>query len=112
MFAVRIDEPEILAAGAIADKHDRFAIGRESRLAIEARSAGDARGGATGYRNRVQIAQHIEHDRATIRREIERHPGPFIRCEAERARGNQREVGVGRGAAHGIGGDLCREHRR
>ena len=81
---VRVREPQILDAAAIAQKGDRLAIGRELRLAVE-RHASENPFRCTAFdRQRVDVAEKIEGDRLAVGRHVERHPRPLVGCELDR----------------------------
>ena len=81
-------EPSALAVhrfstpGAIGEKRDRLAVGR-NRLALERQAADDARRLAALNRQRVQIAEHVEDDGAAIGRHVERGPRHFVGGERD-----------------------------
>ena len=95
--AVGLCNPEILAAGAIADEGNHAAVGRIDRLAVEGKPGGNGFGLPAGDRHSVKIAQEIEQDGPAITRDVERKPGAFIGGEVELSLGFQRQAGLSAG---------------
>jgi hypothetical protein len=101
-----------IVATAIADEHDALAIGREARLTIEPHPTREARGFSARDRQRVQIAHEVEDDRASVGRDVERHPRPFVGVECGLARGEERQLGVRGGFLGGVGWSILRRGHR
>ena len=93
---------------AIGQKRDRLAVGRVGRLALERQPAHDARRLAALDRQRVEIAEHVEDDRAAVGRHVERWPCHFVGGELDRLGGLEDQT-LGRSVALGLflaaGGD-------
>ena len=88
--AVGVRDPHVLRPVPVAHEHELFTVGREARLLIPTGSTGDAHGGPTGNRQRVEVAENVERDRVAVGRHVERDPRRFVGAEAERAGGGQR----------------------
>ena len=86
-----MNQPEIVAAAPVADKHNLLPIGRKARLAIPRRPARQALRIAAGRGHQVQIAQQIEYDLLSVRRNIYGHPRSFIRRKRHLASRLQRQ---------------------
>src|SRR6478736_4918204 len=54
-------------------------------MGIPCRAIRDARRSAAGDRQRVQVAEEVEDDRAAVWRHVQRHPRSLVRRETERA---------------------------
>ena len=89
--AVGVGDPQVLDAGAVAEKGDLLAVGRVARLAFERQAADDARGGAAVDRQRVEVAENVEDERAAVRRHVERRPRHFVGRELERFAGRKHQ---------------------
>lgn len=81
--AIGIGDPQIDHARAIADERDLLAVGREDRMRLE-RRAGQQRPRLPAFdRQRVEIAEQIEHDAPPVGRDIGLHPAALARLERE-----------------------------
>jgi hypothetical protein len=72
-----IHGPQILDAIAIAGERDAFPVRRPAWHGLERRARQNARSCASGERHCVDVAQQVEHERATIGRHVHRHPRAF-----------------------------------
>ena len=100
--AVGVRDPDVFGTVAIADEDKFLAVRRERRLHVVGLAAGDPLRLAAADRQRVEIAEQLEDDRLTIRRQIERQPGRLRRGERQIAIGQQRQALV----LHRVGGRL------
>ncbi len=109
---VRVDDPEVVRSAPIAHEDDLLAVGRPARRDVEAHPTRQARGRAAGDRQRVEVAHEIEHDRAAVGGDVERHPRPLVGGEAHVARGLERQLAaLPRIGGGGLGGEGRREKR-
>ena len=79
--AVCAGEPEVLHPAFVRGEGDGGAIGRKSRVMIVRRSAADGGGGSPLERQRVEVAQQVEDDLASVGRHVHRHPRALARVE-------------------------------
>ena len=105
---IGVAHPDVFRARAIGQEHDLLAVGRVAGLRVERGSRGDPLRFAPGERQRIEVAQELEHERLSVGRHIEGDPGP-LRCgEIDGARRLQGE-GVrplgGEGQARDGGGE-------
>jgi uncharacterized protein YoaH (UPF0181 family) len=89
--AVGIRDPEVLRTVPVAHEHQHRAVGRISRLHVVALTAGDARRLAAAHRQRVQVAQELEHDGFAIGGQVQGDPRAFVGGELKRPGGDQRQ---------------------
>src|SRR5262249_52505027 len=92
LAAVGLHDPDVFAAFAVGKKCDPFAVGRESRLAVEGHSAVDQLGLAAFDGNRVNVADQFQDHGLAVRRDVGRHPGSFIGGELDFALGLELET--------------------
>ena len=90
--AVGMHDPDVLAAFAIGDKGDPLAVGRKTRLAVERHAAVDQLGFAALDRQRVDVAEQLEHDGLAVGRDVQRQPGALIGGEFDFAVGLERQA--------------------
>ncbi len=91
---VRVHHPQVLGPRAVADKGDALPVRREGRPGVEGHAGRERQGRAAARRHRVEMAEEIEHDRPSVRRDVERHPRPRARVEGEVARRGDRQAGL------------------
>jgi hypothetical protein len=72
---VALDHPDIVAAGAIARERDALAVRAEAGLFVPGHALRQDPGLASGEGQQVEVAEQVEHDLATIRADVHRHPG-------------------------------------
>ena len=89
--AIRIHQPDVEAAIAVADESDLLAVRTEARLHVEGGAACNARRAAAGDRDRVDVAEQVEDHGRPIGRDVDVHPGTFTGLELEAGR---RAVGL------------------
>ena len=90
--AVNVDEPDVVAAAAVADEGDLLAAGRKPGLAIPGRAAGQAAGFPAGGGHEIQVAEEVEDNLRAVGRNVEGDPGAFVGGEADLARGLERQA--------------------
>ena len=76
--AIRVRDPDVLGAAAIAHESDVGAVRRIGRLAVKGHAAGDPGGVAARDRDRVQIPQQLKEDRLPIPGDVQGNPGPLV----------------------------------
>ena len=76
--AVAVHQPDIVAAAAIGNEGDAFAIGRKARLMLIGEAFRDPRRRAALDRHRVNVAEQVESDRAPVGRDVDVHPASFV----------------------------------
>ena len=81
-------------------RHDRTTVGADPRrLHVVGLAARDARSLAAGDRQRIQVSEQLEDERAPVARQVQWHPGSFGRRERQGAIRDERQ----RAGSHGIG---------
>ena len=78
-----MNHPDVLAAIAIRNKRDPLAVRRKSRLAVERHPARNQFRLAALDRQRINVAEQLEHDRLAVGRHIQRQPRSLIRRELD-----------------------------
>ena len=83
--AVRVHDPDIVAASSIRSEGDLPTVRREARLHLERQAARDPGRPAAGDRHGIDVAEQIEGDRPPVGADIDVHPCPFGRVDRDRA---------------------------
>ncbi len=82
--AVGVHHPHVVAAARIADVGDAPAVRRPARLHLERDGMGQRHGLAAGDRQRVEVAQQVEHQALAVGADVHRHPGAGARVDVDR----------------------------
>src|SRR5439155_4276876 len=92
MAAIGSHQPEVEGAVAVAHEDNAAPVRREPRLVVRRHAARDPRGATASHRNRVEVAEQVEHDSPPVRRDVHRHPGSLVRFETDVAGGLEGEA--------------------
>ena len=81
VLPVGVDEPEVLHPVLVGRERDGLAVGRVARVIVVGRPACERRRRSASDRHGVEVAQHVEYQRCSVRRHVDRHPRAFGRLE-------------------------------
>ena len=105
--AVRVHQPQVVLPPPVADERDGLAIGRIAGMVV--RGNPGARGQELGLAapicgDAVDVAQKVEDDPATVRRDVHRHPGALVGREVDLAglAAGEGDIPVGVGVLAGV----------
>ena len=94
LAARRRHEPDVVVATSVGHEDEPFAVGAEAGLHVVGQAAGEAGRLAPLDRDRVEVPQQVEGDRAPVGAHVQGDPGALAGREAGPARGLQRESPV------------------
>ena len=92
LASVGVRDPQVLDPVAVAQERDLGPVGGENGLALERDVSHDPGGRAPRDRQGVEVAEQLEDDRLSVRRDVEGHPGALGDGEGQGVAGGQRQA--------------------